>query len=49
VVVIQGGGSQGMVPGPQAGYWPMAAPGPAVNRQFQVVGGEDLVLDDGRY
>jgi hypothetical protein len=48
VVVIQGGAPQAL-PGPQAGYWPAADPGPAVNRQFHVVGGEDLMADDGRY
>ena len=47
VVVIQGGGMpQGLPPGPQAGYWPAPAPGPVVDRQFQVIGGEDLLLDD---
>jgi len=49
VVVIQGGAPQALPPGPQAGYWPAAQPGPAANRQFHVVGGEDLMLDDGRY
>ncbi len=48
VVVIQGGAPQAL-PGPQAGYWPAADPGPAVNRQFHVVGGDDLMVDDGRY
>jgi len=48
VVVIQGGAPQAL-PGPQAGYWPAADPGPAVNRQFHVVGGQDLMADDGRY
>ena len=48
VVVIQGGAPQAL-PGPQAGYWPAGDPGPAVNRQFHVVGGEDLMADDGRY
>lgn len=42
VVVIQGGS-------PQAGYWPSPAPGPSVQRQFNVVGGDDLLLDDGDY
>jgi hypothetical protein len=49
VVVIQGGAPQALPPGPQAGYWPAAQPGPAVNREFHVVGGDDLMLDDGRY
>jgi hypothetical protein len=49
VVVIQGGAPQGLQAGPQAGYWPAPAPGPPANRQFQVVGGNDLIVDDGRY
>lgn len=49
VVVIQGGAPQALPPGPQAGYWPAAQPGPAVNRDFHVVGGDDLMIDDGRY
>jgi hypothetical protein len=49
VVVIQGGAPQALPPGPQAGYWPAAQPGPAVNREFHVVGGDDLLIDDGRY
>ncbi len=47
VVVIQGGTPQSLPAGPQAGYWPSAAPGPLSDRQWQVVGGEDL-LEDGR-
>jgi len=46
VVVIQGGAPQALPPGPQAGYWPVPLPGPPVNRQFHVVGGDDLLLDD---
>jgi hypothetical protein len=49
VVVIQGGTPQGLQAGPPAGYWPPPAPGSPANRQFQVVGGDDLVVDDGRY
>jgi hypothetical protein len=50
VVVIQGsGGAQGLPHGPQAGYWPAPMPGPAVDRQFHVLGGDDLRLDDGRF
>ena len=49
VVVIQGGAPQALPPGPQAGYWPAAQPGPAVNREFHVVGGDDLMIDDGGY
>jgi hypothetical protein len=48
VIVIQGGAPQAL-PGPQAGYWPTAQPGPAMNREFHVVGGNDLMVDDGRY
>ena len=49
VVVIQGGAPQALPPAPQAGYWPAAQPGPAMNREFHVVGGEDLMIDGGRY
>jgi hypothetical protein len=49
VVVVQGGSAQPMLQGPQAGYWPAPSPGPAFNRQFNVVGGDDLLLDDGQY
>jgi hypothetical protein len=41
VVVVQGGMPQGLQPG----YWPAPMPGPAVQRQFHVVGGDDLLLD----
>jgi len=46
VVVIQGGTPQSFPMGPQAGYWPAPSPGPPVQRQFHVVGGDDLLLDD---
>jgi hypothetical protein len=49
VVVIQGGAPQALPQGPQAGYWPVGQPGLAVQRQFHVVGGDDLLLDDGRF
>ena len=49
VVVIQGGAPQGLQAGPQAGYWPPPAPGPPSNRHFQVLGGDDLIVDEGRY
>lgn len=49
VVVIQGGAPQALPPGSQAGYWPAPQPGPSAQRQFHVVGGEEWVLDDGRY
>jgi hypothetical protein len=43
VVVIQGGTSPGMLsPASQAGYWPSPAPGPLADRQWELVGGEDL-------
>jgi hypothetical protein len=48
VVVIQGGATQALPPG-QAGYWPAPPPGPVSDRQFHVVGGEDLLIDDGSY
>jgi hypothetical protein len=49
VIVIQGGSSQALPSGPQAGYWPGTPPGPAVQRQFHVVGGDDLLLEDRDY
>jgi hypothetical protein len=50
VVVVQGGGAgQGLPQGPQAGYWPAPMPEPSRDRQFQVVGGDDLLLDERRY
>jgi hypothetical protein len=45
VVVIQGGAPQALPPGPQAGYWPAPAPGPMLQRQFHVVGDDDLIVD----
>jgi hypothetical protein len=45
VVVIQGGAPQALPQGPQAGYWPTAAPGPMMQRQFHVIGDDDLVVD----
>ncbi|MEJ2209974.1 MAG: hypothetical protein P8129_13160 [Anaerolineae bacterium] len=48
VVVIQGGAPQALPPGTPAGYWPSPAPGPLNDRQWQVVGGEDL-LEDRRW
>jgi hypothetical protein len=49
VVVIQGGGQPGLPLGAQAGYWPVSAPGPPADRQFQVLGGDDLLSDDRLY
>ena len=46
VVVIQGGSPQALPPGSQGGYWPAPQPGPASQRRFQVVGGDELVWDD---
>lgn len=48
VVVIQGGAPQALPPGAPAGYWPSPAPGPMADRQWQVVGGEEL-LEDRRW
>ncbi len=45
VVVIQGGSPQALPQGPQAGYWPASPSGPPVQRQWHVVGGDDLLLD----
>ena len=45
VVVIQGGQPQSLAPGNQAGYWPVPQPGPVVQRDYNVVGGDDLVVD----
>jgi hypothetical protein len=49
VVVVQGGVPQSLYPGPQAGYWPTPPPGPTSSRQFHVVGGDDLLGDEGRF
>lgn len=50
VVVIQGGGAApGLQAGPQAGYWPAPVPSSEAERQWNVVGGDDLLLEDGRY
>jgi hypothetical protein len=46
VVVIQGGAPQGLPAGPQGGYWPAPHPGPVGQRQFHVVGGNDLLPED---
>lgn len=48
VVVIQGGSSQALPQGQHAGYWPAPPPGTSAGRQFNVVGGDDLLLDDGQ-
>ena len=45
VVVIQGGATQALPPGQQAGYWPSAMPGSHAQRDFHVVGDETLLGD----
>ena len=46
VVVIQGGAPQALPPGQEAGYWPAAQPPAHAQRDFHVVGDEDLA-DEG--
>jgi hypothetical protein len=46
VVVIQGGAPQALPLAPQGGYWPAPTPGPALSRQFHVVGGDELLLEE---
>ena len=48
VVVIQGGGQPGLASGSGLGYWPSALNGPSAQRDFHVVGGDDLV-EHGQY
>lgn len=48
VVVIQGGSPQALPPGRDTRYCSAPVLGPAVQRQFHVVGGDDLV-DDPRF
>jgi len=45
VAIQASGGTQGWPPGPQAGYWPAVLPGPTVDRQFHIVGGDGLTMD----
>ncbi|HNS51901.1 MAG TPA: hypothetical protein PKO09_12060 [Anaerolineae bacterium] len=45
VVVIQGGAPHSLQAAPQAGYWPALSQGPSVQRQFHVVGSEDVLLE----
>ncbi|MFC2030724.1 hypothetical protein ACFLWA_08370 [Chloroflexota bacterium] len=45
VVVIQGGAPQGLQ-GLTHGYWPTPSTGPEAKRQFHVVGGDDLLLEN---
>jgi hypothetical protein len=45
VVVIQGAGQSGLPSGPPAGYWPSAPPSAHMDRQFQIVGGDDMIVD----
>ena len=46
VVVIQGGVPQAQSPMLPGGYWPMPQSDPVVARRFNVVGGDELLLDD---
>jgi hypothetical protein len=46
VVVIQGGAPQALSPGQEVGYWPAARPPAHAQRDFHVVGDEDLA-DEG--
>jgi hypothetical protein len=48
VVVIQGGAPQALPPGMPAGYWPSVPTDASIQRQFHVVGGEEL-LEGGHY
>lgn len=50
VVVVQGGMPQGfphMLQ--QGGYWPAPVPGPATNRHFNIVGGDELLVERDDY
>jgi hypothetical protein len=49
VVVIQGGTPQALPAGLQSGYWPAPIPWSSARRDFNVVGGDELLLEDGRY
>ena len=49
VVVIQGGGMQPQQPALNSGYWPAPNAAPLVSRQFHLVGGDELLVDDNRY
>jgi hypothetical protein len=48
VVVIQGANPQALPPGMNPGYWPAPQAGGPAERQFHVVGNEDLVDADWR-
>ncbi len=45
VVVIQGGAPQALPPGQHTAYWPSVPPPAHVQRQFQLVGDEELIED----
>lgn len=49
VVVIQGGAQQPQMPAMTGGYWPAPNAAPLTSRQFHVVGGDELLVDDNRY
>jgi len=48
VVVIQGGAPQALPPGQEVGYWPAAQPMAHAQRDFHVVGDDDLAEDRWR-
>ena len=48
VVVIQGGTPQQAPPMLPGGYWPSPQTPPMSGRQFHMVGGDELLLDDDR-
>jgi hypothetical protein len=45
VVVVQGGAPQALPYGAHPTYWTQSPNGPTSDRQFSIVGGEDLLLD----
>lgn len=45
VVVVQGGAPQALPPMMQGGYWPAPMPGPAAERHFHIVGGDELLAE----
>jgi hypothetical protein len=46
VVIIQGGTPQALPPGQQGTCWPAPMPGPPLKRDFYMVGGDELLLDE---
>jgi hypothetical protein len=47
VVVIQGGTQHSLPQSTQAGYWPVPQPGAVTQRDFHIVGGDDLGQEGG--